>query len=419
MRRFRRHLPLAACLCLAAGLSAGRATAADWPQYRGLNRDGISSEVGLPRSLPSGGPKVLWKVPVGTGYSQVVSSRGRLFTLDTRGDEEHAVALDTATGKQLWRVRIDRKYVSDQGDGPRSTPTVDGDLVYVLSASGKLAALRFANGQTAWQHDLRSEFGATPPQWGIATSPLVEGNLLLVNVGGSGDRSIIAFDKASGKPVWSSQSDAAGYSAPIAVTVRGVRQIIVFTAGAIVSLAPKDGRLYWRIPWRTDYDVNAATPIFFPPDKLYVSSGYDTGAGLFQIRVAGEQVSAVEVWRSRTMKNQFSSSVLYNGILYGFDNATFKALDAATGNERWKQRGLGHGSLILADGHLIVLSDRGKLTLLEATPEEYRERGSFQALEGKCWTAPSLANGRLYLRNQQQLVALDWSPGAAPARNGR
>src|SRR5215207_570261 len=325
----RRPLPLIACLCL----FAGQAAAADWPQFRGPNRDGISTEANVLRGWPPAGPKVLWKVPIGDGYSQVVSAGGRLFTLDAKGADENAVALDPATGKQIWRVRLDRKYVDGQGDGPRSTPTVDGDLVYVLSANGKLAALRAANGQTVWQHDLRSEYGATPPQWGISTSPLVEGNLLLVNVGGSGNKSIIAFDKATGKPVWTSQNDGAGYSAPIAITVRGVRQVIVFTADGIVSVSPEDGRLFWRTSWKTDYDVNAATPIFFPPDKLFVSSGYGTGSALLQIN----RTNVAEVWRSRGMKNQFSSSVLHDGILYGFDDATFKAIDAATGNERWKQ----------------------------------------------------------------------------------
>jgi outer membrane protein assembly factor BamB len=370
------------------------------------------------KSWPAGGPRVLWKVPVGEGYSQVVSVKGRLYTLTQQGEDQVALAFDGATGKRLWRTRIDREYNDGQGDGPRSTPTVDGALVYVLSAHGRLAALRTADGQVAWQHDLRAEYGADPPQWGVSTSPLVEGNLLIVNVGGSGNKSIVAFDKATGKPVWTSQGDDAGYSAPIAITVRGVRQVIVFTAGAVVSLSPKDGKLLWRSPWRTDYDVNAATPIFFPPDKLFVSSGYDTGATLFQVR----GTSAVEVWKSRGMKNQFSSSVLHNGTLYGFDNATLKAIDAATGNERWKQRGFGHGSLILAGGHLVVLSERGKLALVQATPAEYRELGSAQVLEGKCWTAPSLADGKLYVRNEEQLVALDWKGPQrtpAPARSGR
>lgn len=409
MRRLRSSLMLSLCLI------AGVASAADWPQFRGPNRDGISPETAVLKSWPASGPKVLWKAPVGEGYSQVVSVKGRLYTLAQQGQEQVALAFDSATGKRLWRTRIDREYNDGQGDGPRSTPTVDGELVYVLSAHGKLAALRTANGQPAWQHDLRAEFGANPPGWGVSTSPLVEGNLLVVNVGGSGNKSIVAFDKTNGKPVWTSQNDSAGYSAPIAITVRGVRQIIVFTADAILSLSSKDGKLLWRHPWKTDYDVNAATPVFFPPDKLFVSSGYGTGSVLFQIR----GTNAVEVWRSRGMKNQFSSSVLHNGILYGFDDSTLKAIDAATGAERWKQRGFGHGSLILAGGNLIVLSERGKLALVNATPEAYRELGTAQVLEGKCWTAPSLADGRLYVRNEEQLIALDWKAGAAPARSGR
>jgi outer membrane protein assembly factor BamB len=400
-------------LCLIASV-VGIADGADWPQFRGPNRDGISPEAAVLKSWPASGPKVLWKAPLGEGYSQVVSAKGRLYAFAQQGEEQVAMAFDGATGKRLWRTRIDREYNDGQGDGPRSTPTVDGELVYVLSAHGKLAALRTANGQAAWQHDLRAEYGANPPQWGVSTSPLVEGNLLIVNVGGAGNKSIVAFDKTNGKPVWTSQGDGAGYSAPIAITVRGVRQVIVFTADAILSLSPKDGRLFWRSGWKTDYDVNAATPIFFPPDKLFVSSGYGTGSALLQIN----RTNVAEVWRSKDMKNQFSSSVLHDGILYGFDNATFKAIDAATGNERWKQRGFGHGSLILAGGHLIVLSDRGKLALVNATPEEYRELGNAQVLDGKCWTAPSLADGRLYVRNEEQLIALDWKGAAGPSAGG-
>lgn len=400
---------------LAFCLIASVVAAADWPQFRGPNRDGISPEAAVLKSWPASGPKVLWKAPLGEGYSQVVSVKGRLYTLAQQGEEQFAAAFAAATGKRLWRTRIDREYNDGQGDGPRSTPTVDGEMVYVLSAHGKLAALRAANGQVAWQHDLRAEYGANPPQWGVSTSPLVEGNLLIVNAGGSGNKSIVAFDKKNGKTVWTSQGDAAGYSAPIAITVRGVRQVIVFTADAILSISPKDGRLFWRSAWKTDYDVNAATPIFLPPDKLFVSSGYGTGSALLQIN----RTEVVEVWRSRGMKNQFSSSVLHDGIIYGFDDATLKAIDAATGKERWKTRGFGHGSLILAGGHLIVLSDRGKLALVQATPEAYRELGNAQVLEGKCWTAPSLADGRLYLRNEEQLVAFDWKGAAAPARSGR
>lgn len=408
-------------LALGLFLAAGGALAADWPQFRGPNRDGVSRETGLLKSWPAGGPKVLWKIPIGEGYSHIVVSSGRLYTLYGQGDQEFAVALDAATGKAIWRTPIDRKYRSDMGNGPRSTPTVDGGLVYALSGNGRLVALSAKDGRKVWEHDLPDEFDARIPGWGVSTSPLVEGNLLLVDVGGRGGKSLAAFDKKTGRVVWTSQSDSAGYSAPIAVTVGGVRQVIFFTGTSVVSVSPRDGKLLWRVPWRTDWDVNAATPIFVAPDRVFISSGYGVGAALFRIKAAGGKAGVEEVWRSRGMKNQFSSSVLHNGTIYGFDDSTFKAMDAATGKERWKQRGFAHGSLILADGHLVVLSERGcDLALVEATPQAYREKGRTEVLSGKCWTAPTVANGRLYLRNEEELKALDWGGGkAAPAKTRR
>ena len=403
MQGFRhRPLPLTLALCLAAGA----VLAADWPQYRGPNRDGISRETGLLKSWPQGGPKVLWKAPSGDGYSHMAVTGGRLYTMIGQGADEVVVAHDAATGKQVWRVRADAKYSSDQGDGPRSTPVVDGGMVYALSAGGKLLALNAQTGKEVWRHDLRAEMGAKPPQWGISTTPLVEGNLLLVDVGGSDGKSLAAFDKKTGKVVWTSQTDKAGYSAPIGITVNGVRMVIFFTGSSVVAVTPADGKLLWRVPWRTDWDVNAATPIFIAPDKLYVSSGYDTGAGLFRIKAAGKLAMVEEVWKSRGMKNQFSSSVFHNGHIYGFDNRTLKCIEAATGEEKWKQGGLGHGSLILADGHLIVLSESGRLVLAEATPAAYREKAGAEVLSGRCWVAPTLANGVLYVRNQEQMLAL-------------
>lgn len=405
----RRSLILVPCLL------AGTALAADWPQFRGPNRDGISRETGLLESWPAGGPTVLWKTLVGEGYSHLAVSEGRLFTLFGEGSHDFAVAYDAATGRPLWRVPLGPRFQSGQGNGPRSTPTVDGGMVYALTATGRLTALNAADGKKIWTRDLQREFDAEPPQWGISTSPLAEGNLLLVDVGGSRGRSLAAFDKKTGKTVWTSQSEVAGYSAPIAVTVGGVRQVIFFTGRAVLSVSPKNGKLLWRVPWKTDWDVNAATPVFVPPDKLFISSGYGTGAALFQIEVMGGRVGADEVWRSRKMKNRFSSSVLHGGHIYGFDESVLKCIAAATGEEKWKQSGFGHGSLILAGGHLIVLSERGKLLLVEATPAGYREKGSSQPLSGKCWTAPTLADGRLYIRNEEELVAFNWTDGAPKA----
>jgi hypothetical protein len=187
--------------------------------------------------------------------------------------------------------------------------------------------------------------------------------------------------------------------------------VIFFTGSRLVAVAPDDGKPLWDVRWKTSYDVNAATPIFIPPDRLFVASGYDTGAALFRIEGGGGTARAEELWRTRGMKNQFSSSIYKDGYLYGFDNAILKCLDAATGEERWKARGFGHGSLTYADGHLIVLGDRGDLALVEATPEAYREKGRAAVLSGKCWTVPTLAGGRLYLRNEREIVALDVAGG--------
>lgn len=393
----------AAALAAAALLTL----AADWPQYRGPRRDGVSAETGLLGTWPEGGPKVLWRVPLGEGFSGLTVAGNRLFTLQQPGDATLVTAHDAGTGKELWRFRLDAAYEDSQGNGPRSTPTVDGNRVYALSARGKLAALDAGTGKAIWRKDLVQEFGATIPQWGVSTQPAVDGNLLLVDVGGRPGNAVVAFDKASGKVVWKSESDIAGYSQPVALTVDGVAQLVFFRGNALVALSPRDGKTLWKLPWRTDWDVNAATPIFVPPNQLFVSSGYDTGSALLRLRADGGRPRVEEVWKSKVMKNQFSSSVVRGGHVYGFDNKVLECIDLATGKVRWKQSGLGHGSLLLAQGQLYVLSERGRLVLVDATPDAYKERGSVQILQGKCWTPPTLANGRLYVRNEKEMVCLN------------
>lgn len=402
LRRIGPRLPLALAVL---GLVTGGA--ADWPQFRGPERDGVSRERGLATSWPTSGPKVLWRKPLGEGYAGISVVEGRVYTLLASGADEFAVALDGSSGAELWRSRIGDKWRDEMGDGPRSTPTVDGGLVFALSARGMLHALGAADGKSVWQHDLTADYGARVPQWGVATSPLVEGELLLVDVGGRSGSSIVAFDKKSGKEAWRSQSDKPGYSAPIAITVSGVRQVVFFTGTQLVSLAPADGALYWKVPWETSYDVNAATPIFVPPDGLFISSGYDVGGALWRVKAANGKAAVEQVWKTREMKNRFSSSVFRGGYLYGFDEKILKCVDVLTGDVKWYARGYGHGSLVWAAGQLFVLSEEGLLALVEATPEAYREKARVQVFEGRAWTAPTLAGGRLYLRDAHELVALD------------
>jgi outer membrane protein assembly factor BamB len=400
--------PAPAPAATTAAADAPPAVAGDWPQFRGPQRDGVARAAAhLVRSWPASGPRLLWRVPIGEGYSHLTVVDGRIFTLFGANDIEYLGAFDAATGHQLWLVRTDAELSNDMGGGPRSTPTWDAGMLYVQSAQGQLLAVAAANGKVAWRHDLAKEFGARAPTWGMASSPLVEGDLLLAAVGGRGGRWAMAFDKRSGKVAWSALDDKPGYASPIALTAAGVRQAIFFTGSSVAGVATADGRVLWEIPWTTDFDVNAATPLFVAPDKLYISSGYDTGAALFQFHADGGRVKLQQLWKSREMKNQFSSAVLAGDYVYGFDNGTLKCVNVQTGEERWKQRGLGHGSLILADGLLVVLSESGKLVLADAAPDAYHERASFQALKGRCWTGPSLAGGKLFLRNQVQMEAFD------------
>jgi outer membrane protein assembly factor BamB len=302
---------------------------------------------------------------------------------------------------------MDSQFYNDHGNGPRSTPTVDGNLVFAQGAKSMLYAVRADNGQKAWGIDLKKEYGAKIPTWGVSTSPLVEGDLVLVDVGGKSGYSICAFNKTTGKLVWNSQTDLPGYSAAIAITANGHRQAVFFTGSAAVSVSPKDGKMFWRFPWETSYDVNAATPIFIPSDKVFISSGYGVGAAVLRIQGTNGSLNVEPVWKSRVMKNHWASSIHHQGYIYGFDDAILACIDANTGEQKWQQRGFNKGSLIFADGHLIILGERGNLALVEATPAGYKEKSSAEVLRGKCWTMPTLAGGKLYVRNQSEMLCLD------------
>ncbi len=410
------------CLLLYGGVSV--AEAADWPQWRGPNRDGISEEVGLLKEWPDSGPQVRWRVSLGEGFSGISVADGRVYTMFVEGDDEFVICLDASNGEEIWRFRSDSTYYeAEGGNGPRATPTVDGEFLFTVSAQGKFYALNSANGEMVWSYDLIRDFGSYMPRWGFSSSPLVEGKLLFVEVGGNNGKFIVTFDKTNGDVLWSSHTDKLGYASPIAVTIGGVRQLIVFAGLRLLSVATDDGELLWSYPWRTGrFDVHAATPIFIAPDKIFISSAYGKGAAVVQVKVmdspessaqnnGGEknrtQIEVEEIWKQERMQNRLATSVLHGNHLYGFHKTILKCIDANTGMEKWKTRGFGEGTLMLADGHLIILGDRGKLGLAEASPSAYNEVASAEILSGLCWTVPTLANGKLYARNEKEMVCLD------------
>ena len=379
----------------------------DWPQWRGPNRDGVSRTARLEKTWPESGPKEVWRRPIGEGFSGISIANSRVYTMYATESSEFVASLDATDGSEVWKHRSGDKFMQTYGNGPRCTPTVDGDRVYALGAHGELLALEAASGRTIWQHNLRTEFGRKLPAFAFTGSPLIEGNTVLVNTGVGGDeRAIMAFDKTTGEVVWASGGDPIGYSSPIAVNAQGFRQLLFFTSAALVSLSPS-GQLYWRHEWPTEYGQHPATPVFIAPDRVFVSSGYGMGGAVLRIERTETGPSVSQVWFNKQMKNHISTSVYHEGAIYGFDEAILKCVDAQTGHERWKARGYGKGTLILADGHLIVLGDDGKLAMVEANPDAHVEVASAQVLSDRCWTTPSLAGGRLYLRNMVEIVCLD------------
>lgn len=410
-RSLSRAVSGALALVLVTPLSAA---AEDWPQFRGPRRDGISLETGILRSWAAGGPRPVWRRSIGEGFSGIAVRGDRVYTMALDGENEVALCLRAADGERVWATPVGPKFLEEFGNGPRSTPAVDGERVYALSSTGKFVALAAADGKPLWEHDLVAEYKGRVPQRGYSPSPLVDGDLVLLEVGGAEGKGIIAFEGKTGKVRWSALESRPGYSSPIIVTVEGVKQyVFAQTGGSDVVALRSDGQVHWKFTWPNG---PIAMPVFVPPNRIFVSTANDVGGVLIEIGKGGDGAAAAvkEVWASRDMKNHFNSSVYHQGHIYGFDNATLKAIDATTGTTRWAQRGFGKGSLVLADGLLLVLSDRGHLALVEATPEAYRELGKVQAVTGKAWTGPSVAGGKVFVRDQDEIVALDLK-AAAPA----
>jgi outer membrane protein assembly factor BamB len=396
----------------AALRSAVAAAAGNWPQWRGPNRDGVSTETGLLTHWPDEGLPVLWKVPGGEGYSCIAISDGRLYTMVDRGDTEWVLCLDAGTGQELWKVPTAKSYTNGQGNGPRSTPTIDGPRVYCLGATGALWCLDKETGSEIWRANILDDFSAENLTWGVSTSPLVEGDMLLVMVGAPG-ASVVAFNKNNGNVVWQAHDDVASYSSPIAITVDGVREIVFYAGKALFGMSPADGAVHWRLEWLTTSDMNIATPIYDSATQLlFVSASRDTGrCSAYRLSSSsGGTVTAEHVYTNKNMKNHFNGCVLVDGYLYGFDTGrsdALKCIRLEDGEQMWEDPSVGKGSLVYAQGLLFLVGENGAVALAEATPEGYREHGRMDLLQHKAWTPPVLAGGKLYVRDEHDIVCLD------------
>ena len=383
------------------------ATSIYWTDFRGPLRDGTYRQQPIRADWPASGLTPLWKQPVGGGHASFVVAGGHAFTIEQRGSREVVAAYDVATGRELWTnawpATFNEHY---SGPGPRATPTWHKGTVYALGATGELRALDAAAGTVQWRTNILEDADAGNLEWGMSVSPLMVRDTVVVFPGGSRG-SLVGYDRATGKRAWSLLDDGAAYSSPAMVSIAGVEQILIVTARRLAGVSLDGAQVLWDFPWATHNGLNAAQPVVVGNNRVFLSSGYGMGAVMLEISREGDRLSAREVWRTNRMKNQFSTSVYHEGFIYGLDEAILACLDAATGELKWKGGRYGYGQVMLASGHLIVLTEAGELALVRATPDRHDERARFPVLSDSTWNHPAMADGILLVRNTREMAAFD------------
>jgi outer membrane protein assembly factor BamB len=389
------------------------AGAEDWPHYRGPHFNGVSDETGWLDRWPDEGPPIAWRANVGVGFSSVAVAEGRVYTTGNTGDTDTAWCFNAETGESIWRHTYPAPLDPNLFEGgPTATPTVAGDAVYTLSRRGDVFCLDAAMGAVRWSTNIVDLTGVPIPAWGFASSPLVTDRVVVLNAGAAG----VALDRNSGKVAWQSDPDEGAYATPVPFLSEGGRLCaLIVSATTLSAINVDDGSARWQYRWLTRFGVNAADPIV-AGGQVFISSGYGKGAALLE---PGE-IEPETVWKSRELRTQINAAVLIDGFLYGVhgdttDIAVLRCLELSTGAVKWEHEGIGSGSVIAADGELIVLTDAGELIIAPASPEGFHPTAHARVLEGKCWTSPVLANGRIYCRNAAgDIVCVDVRPQPAP-----
>ncbi len=377
-------------LCAITSLAVG----ADWPNYRGPNHDGVTSETNWQSQWGQTGPAALWKKSVGTGFSTTAVANGRAYVSGNIDKNTDVIfCFDAETGKELWQhsYPCPLEPKSYEG-GTLATPTVDNGKVYTLSKMGDLFCLDAATGKVIWQKQLNKGLGFELPTWHFSSSGLIAGDMLILNMGSAG----LALNKNTGETIWQNGKGKCGYATPVPFQMDGQPCLAIMSEVTLFAVAQADGKQLWQFPWKTQYEINAADPVIIGSQML-ITSGYKHGCALLEISPAG----AKRLWENKVMSMQINSPVVRDGYAYGFDESTFKCLKLQDGAEQWQDRSLGKGSLMMsADGRLIIMSDKGELVIAQADPQKFNVLARAQILpKSKCWTSPVLANGRIYARN--------------------
>ena len=382
-----------------------------WTDFRGPNRDGLYAEKPILTTWPATGLRQLWRQPIGGGYASFVVANGLAFTIEQRRQQEAVTAYDLETGREIWAHTYDASFQESMGgDGSRATPTWHDSKLYSLGATGELRCLEAETGKLIWRRNILTDNQAPNLFYGMSASPLIVDGKVIVQAGGSGSKSIVAYDAQTGAPGWHALDDPAAYGSPMLVNLAGRRQLLAVSSTRAFGLAVEDGKLLWEHPWVVLMNNrNIAQPVLMGTNRFLLSAGYGTGCAGVEVSESNSGFSARTLWRNKNLKNKFTSSVFWNGHLYGLDEDRLVCLDAATGERKWKEGNYGYGQLLLASGHLVILCGDGDLALVKASPDRHEELARVPGIKGKTWNHPALADGKLLVRNSVEMACYDLS----------
>lgn len=385
-----------------------------WTDFRGPRRDGRYDEQPILTNWPGAGLREIWRQPCGGGYASFVVADGRAFTIEQRRERESVTAYDVATGRELWAHAYPAEFSESMGgDGPRATPTWHDGRVYSLGAKGEFCCLDAATGRLLWRKDVLGEARSKNLYFALSTSPLIVNDKVVVLSGdpdGGSGKTVLAYDSRTGQPAWSALNEKLAYASPMLVTLAGERQLLIVASKRVVGLKPEGTGSLWKFPWLVQYDNGIAQPVLVSSNRFLLSAGYGGGCALVEIAGEGGKFTARQLWKNQNLKNKFNSSVFHDGFIYGLDEGILTCLDASTGARRWKDGRYGYGQVLLASGHLVVLTGEGELVLVRATPEKLAEVSRFQAIGGKTWNHPAIAGGKILVRNAVEMACFDIGP---------
>lgn len=416
---FRSAMMLSVCIAaVSVSICVGSASVFgdDWPQFLGVDRNGISSETGLLKSFGSSGPKVLWQTDLGVGMSGIAVQGDHALTMYQDDSSQYVACLNTSDGKLVWKTAVAPMYENGMGNGPRATPAVTEQSVFALTGEGILVALKRADGKKLWEVNVPRSLGGEPSEYGMSGSPLVVGSAVIVHAG-TESAAVAAFDAQSGKPLWKAGSGKAGYSSPVLRTVAGVAQVLAFTAAGLTSIDPASGKELWTFPFATEYDCNTANPVQTDDNHVLISAGENHGSVLLNVTMSSDKWTVKDEWTSAgkdsQLRAEWQTPVLHDGHLYGLDNSgsagpitNLVCIRLSDRKTVWAKNRFGKSNLVLADGTLWLTTMNGELVAVEASPTGFKETGRATVME-TTRQAPSISAGRLYVRDDAKVICFD------------